>query len=249
MIIISFVNQKGGVGKTTTVFNLAKAVANKKKNVLLIDLDPQANLTISIGLSCSKVNNILDLLNKDKELKECIYSVGNLDIIPSSILLSTFDLQFSNYEQREFLLKKALKGIQEYKQYDYIFIDNSPALSLLTFNSLVYCKSVIIPMKLDVLSLHGLNQLLDTISLIRNKLNPDLKIRGVVGTFYDRTNCCKDCLKTLQDIFKDKVYKTYIRQNTNIKEAPGYKQDIFTYKNRCNGSIDYKKLANEFLSI
>lgn len=245
--IISVLNLKGGVGKTTTTLNLAKAIANAGKKVLIIDLDYQCNLSISLGIINAKFS-IYDLLFNDCFLDECI-SNKELDIIPSHINLHNFDLKNGNKLQRELILKKKLRKLKEL-EYDYVFIDNAPATNLLVMNALAISDYILIPVKLAPLGLYGTTQLLNFISEIKEGLNPKLQILGILGTFYDNTNKSKECFNTLKKECSEvgvKVFDTFIRQNVKLKEAPDFGKSIFEYCPKCHGAEDYLKLSKEIM--
>lgn len=255
MKIISILNQKGGVGKTTTTINLAKALTMQGKKVLMIDLDPQGNLTISFGLNPNEVDNVNDYIKNTKNIGDYIYKNNDdsLLLMASNLSLSTFDMKNVGTINREYLLKKALKKNKEFlKRYDYIFIDNNPSLGLLTLNSLTASDYVLIPVKLDYLSLYGTSQLFKTIKLIQESTNENLEVLGVVGTFYDNTNEAKRSLDKLNNACMDEcihLFNTYIRQNTKLKEAPKKGKDIFEYCKNCHGAEDYMNLSKEIMEM
>lgn len=250
--IISVLNLKGGVGKTTTTLNLGKALANKGKKVLLIDLDYQCNLSISLGIFEEKEYHIYNTIKQKINLLESIVKKeGNLDIIPSNIKLSNFDLDNATACLRGWIMKKSLKNLENY--YDYILIDNHPAKNILIFNSLSYSNYILIPIKLAPLGLIGTTQIFNLISYIKNEgLNPDLQILGMLGTFYDNTNEAKKCLKELKKTCNKagiKIFNTYIRKNIKLAEAVNFGKSIFEYNPKCHGAEDYNNLSKEILEI
>jgi len=250
MKIISILNQKGGVGKTTTTLNLAKALTMQNKKVLMIDLDPQSNLTTSLGFEEDKEFNIKNFILKKDII--CKYIKGdNPAIITSDMSLNGFDLKIAEEISREKLLKKVLhKNIDRIREYDYILIDNSPYLGLLTYNSLTASDFVLVPIKLTYLGLYGASQLIETISEIQEKTNENLKILGFLGTFYDNTNDAKKNLEYIKTFCKKKnikLFNTYIRVNTKLKESPKRGVDIFSYCENCHGAEDYLNLSKEII--
>jgi len=260
MKIISVINQKGGVGKTTTTINLASALAISGKKVLMIDADPQANLTVSSGITPDpkETDSLMDLIKEENEIGSYIFTnifckKDNLSLITSNIDLSTFDIKVAGLLNREYLLKKLFNRFKKYiKRYDYILIDCSPSLGLLTINALTASDYVLIPVKLDYLGLCGTSQLFSTINNIQESTNKKLKVLGVLGTFYDNTKEAKDSLNKLEkacNYENIKLFDTYIRQNTKLKEAPKEGKDIFSYCKKCNGAIDYQNLSKEILKV
>ena len=249
--IISVANQKGGVGKTTTTVNTASAIAARGKKVLIVDIDPQGNSTIGLGIDKeSEDENVYHLLVSEAPAKNVIKktSFENLDIMPSNIDLTGAEVELVNEEERELRLKKGLGPIR--KDYDYIFIDSPPSLGLLTLNSLVASDSVMIPMQCEFYALDGLGQLLSTISLVKESFNPDLTIEGVVITMFDGRNSLS--LQVLQEIkkkFKDRVYDTVIPRNIRLSEAPSFGQPIDIYDRNSKGAAAYDRLAAEITGI
>lgn len=249
--IISVANQKGGVGKTTTTVNTASAIAARGKKVLIVDIDPQGNSTLGLGLDKEQeTENIYNLLIEDMPVRSVIKktSIENLDIIPSNIQLTGAEVELVNEEERETRLKKALDQIK--KDYDYIFIDSPPSLGLLTLNSLVASDSVMIPMQCEFYALDGLSQLLDTISRIKESLNTALVIEGVVITMFDsRTSLSMQVVDVVKKKFKHKVYDTIIPRNVRISEAPSFGQPIDVYDRNSKGAKAYDNLAAEITGI
>ena len=258
-MIFSFTNQKGGVGKTTTVLNLGAFLAQSGKSVLLIDLDPQANLTSGIGyVQSSKVEKIG---SKDRASRPTIYDiiigegkiskafvatkVENLFLVPSSLDLAGAEIELVNKISREILLKASLKEVKDH--YDYIFIDCPPSLGLLSINALVAAQKVIIPIQCEYFALEGLSQLDRTIEMVRNNLNSTLLVGGVVLTMYDkRTKLSKAVEDEVRKFFRQKVFKTVIPRNVKLSEAPSYGEPIILYDQKAPGSLAYRSLASEF---
>jgi chromosome partitioning protein len=244
MKIISFLNQKGGVGKTTSTINVGAGLARLNKKVLLIDFDPQASLSCSLGIE-SPACSVYDLLKKDRLLEQVIVKKGKMFVVPASIDLSAVDHEFRNVAGKEQLLKKVLSGA---KKFDYVLIDCPPSLGLLTINALAVSNEVYIPIQTEFLALQGLGQLMDTLSVITKRINPSLKIGGIIGTRYNRRKISKDVFEYLIDNFKDKTFKTFIRENVSLTEAPSFGHDIFSHDPNSNGAKDYFALCKEILS-
>ena len=246
--IIAITNQKGGVGKTTTAINLSAAIAALGKKVLLVDIDPQGNATSGVGQSGADTNNIYDVLIGEAEAKEAIVHTGfdALDLIPTAIELAGAEIEMVGMDDREQLLKKALDSVRS--SYDYIFIDCPPSLSLLTINSLTAADSVLIPIQCEYYALEGLGQLLNTVKLMRRKLNPDLGITGVLLTMFDsRTNLCAQVVQEVRAHFTNEVFETMIPRNVRLSEAPSYGLPIHRYDARCIGAKAYAELAKEVI--
>ncbi len=248
MKFISIVNQKGGTGKTTTVTSLGTVLAQKGKSVLLVDLDPQGNLTYSLGVNDFE-HTIGDVLLGDATVKQSILHVENegVDLIPSSIDLANIEISIAQIEERELQLKKTLKGL---KKYDYVLIDCPPSFSLLAVNSLTLSNEVIIPMQMTALSLQGLDLIYSTIEQIRASLNPKLKILGILPVMVDKRRKLSSEVKDyIQENFDIKLFESGIRNNVKAAEAPSFGKSVITYAPSSNSAKDYQAFGNEFLSI
>ena len=249
--IIAICNQKGGTGKTTTAINLATAVAKAGKNVLLIDIDPQANATSGAGIDKTKVyKSTYDVLIEESPIKDVLMSniEGKMSILPSNPHLAGAEIELVAVLNREYRLKKALENIKN--DFDYIFIDCPPSLGLLTLNALTAANSVIIPVQFEYYALEGLTQLLSTITLVHDNLNPGLSIEGVLMTMADyRTNLTQEVIAEVRNYFKEKVYHAVIPRNIRLSEAPSFGKSIFSYDKDSIGAKKYLELACEMLGI
>lgn len=244
--IIAIANQKGGVGKTTTCVNLASALKMKGKKVLLIDCDPQGNSTSGMGVDKYAAPGTYELLIKNADPLDCIKKTDYGDVIPSNKELSGASVELVRQEKREFVLKNALQLV--YNDYDYIFIDCPPSLELLTLNALVAADSVIIPMQCEYYALEGIADLMTTIKMCNKRLNPSLRIQGIVLTMYDgRTNLTQQVAFELKEYFGAKVYETAIPRSVRLSEAPSHGKPGVSYDRIGKGSRAYMKLAEEFL--
>ena len=249
--IISITNQKGGVGKTTTCVNLAAFVAKAGNKVLIIDMDPQGNASSAVGVEPTKEDyTIYDVLIGECSAKEAVYKsvMEGLDVIPSTVDLSGAEVELVHLNNRENVLKLALQQVKV--EYDFIFIDCPPSLSLLTVNALTATDSIIIPIQCEYFALVGLGQLMNTVKLIKKStLNPNIEIEGVLLTMKDaRSNLVNQVAEEIQKYFKEKVYSTFIPRNVRLAESPSHGKPIIMYDSKSKGSIAYQNLANEFLA-
>ena len=251
--IISVINQKGGVGKTTTVVNLATALAQLGKKILVIDLDPQGNATTGLGRSNNESNkNIYKVIIGQEDLKNCIQNscVKSLDIVGSNVNLSGLEVETANDPNRAFLLKEILtkKNKNILDMYENIFIDCPPSLSLLTVMSLVVADELLVPLQTEFFALEGISQLVKTIERIKINLNPTLEIRGILLTMFDKRNKLSTQVDDeARKFFKEKVYKTVIPRNVRLSEAPSHGVPCILYDKTCLGSRSYISLAKEFI--
>lgn len=246
--VIAIVNQKGGVGKTTTTVNLSAALAKKNKKVLLIDEDPQGNATSGVGVNKEQEKSIYDVIINETELEETIIesSIKKLYVCPSNINLAGAEVELVPMMARENKLKTKLDLIKD--KFDYILIDCPPSLGLLTINALTAADSIIIPIQCEYYALEGVGQLMNTVNLIKQQLNKDLYIEGVVLTMNDaRTNLSNQVISEVKKYFKDNVYKTVIPRNVKLSEAPSYGMPITTYAPLSKGARCYEKLAGEVI--
>ena len=246
-MIISVTNQKGGVGKTTTAINLSAGLALKGKKTLLLDLDPQGNATSGLGIEKNNMG-IYDVIIDNEDISSVIMDtqVENLKIIPSNIDLSGATVEMVALKDRESLLKNALNKVKN--DFDFIIIDCPPSLDLLTVNAFTASDKVLVPIQCEFYALEGLGQLMNTVKLIKMRLNPSLDIDGVVCTMYDsRTNLSQQVVDEVKKYFAKKVYNTFIPRNVRLAEAPSFGEPIQIFDGYCQGALAYKSLCEEFI--
>ena len=253
--IISVINQKGGVGKTTTVINLASGLAMKGKKILVIDLDPQGNATTGLGLSNldNSERTIYSVLNGNKKISEVIQATKfeNLNLVTSNVDLSGLEVETAGDNRRAFKLKDELGSILNDSGafYDYILIDCPPSLSLLTIMALVASDALVVPLQTEFFALEGLTQLMKTIDRVKSNLNPTLDIRGILLTMYDKRNKLSgEVEQEARNYFKEKVYSTVVPRNVRLSEAPSHGVPVLLYDKVCPGSKAYFSFTDEFLS-
>ncbi len=253
--IISIINQKGGVGKTTTVINLAAGLTLHGKKILVIDLDPQGNATTGLGLSNleNSEKSIYSVLNGTKKISDVIEKTvfENLDIITSNVDLSGLEVETAGDNRRAFILKEQIMAYLKDSEgsYSHILIDCPPSLSLLTIMALVASDSLIVPLQTEFFALEGVTQLMKTIERIKNNLNTDLSIRGILLTMYDKRNkLSSEVEKEARDYFKEKVYQTVVPRNVRLSEAPSHGKPVLFYDKSCPGSKSYISFTGEFIN-
>ena len=247
--IIAIANQKGGVGKTTTSINLSACLAEAGKKVLVVDIDPQGNATSGLGVEKNELENtIYELFVGECELSDCLIEnvLDNLSVLPSNVNLSGAEIDLIGIEKREFLLKKYITPIRD--NYDFIIIDCPPSLNILTVNAMTTADTVLVPIQCEYYALEGLSQLIHTINLVKQRLNPELEMEGVVFTMYDaRTNLSLEVVENVKKNLKQNVYKTIIPRNIRLAEAPSHGLPINLYDSRSAGAESYRLLAKEVI--
>ena len=249
--IIAIANQKGGVGKTTTAINLSAAMAKKGKKVLVVDIDPQGNTTSGFGVEKNELEKtVYDLILGECSVKECIIPnvYESLSLIPTNVNLAAAEIELIDADKKEFILKNEIDWVKD--QYDFIFIDCPPSLSMLTVNAMTTAGSVLVPIQCEYYAMEGLSQLIHTINLVKKKLNPSLAMEGVVFTMYDsRTNLSQEVVESVKEALEERVFDTTIPRNVRLAEAPSYGMPICAYDPKSAGAESYDKLADEILKI
>ncbi|WP_026524501.1 MULTISPECIES: ParA family protein [unclassified Butyrivibrio] len=246
---IAIANQKGGVGKTTTSINLSATLAEKGKKVLVIDTDPQGNTTSGFGLDKNELENtIYELLIGQADVEDVLIKnvVDGLDIIPANVDLAAVEIELIDMEEKEYILKNAIEKIRD--NYDFIIIDCPPSLSMLTINAMTTANTVLVPIQCEYYALEGLSQLVRTVNLVKDRLNNDLEMEGVIFTMYDsRTNLSLQVVENVKDHINENVYKTIIPRNIRLAEAPSYGIPINLYDTKSAGAVAYRLLADEVI--
>ena len=247
--VISAISYKGGVGKTTTAINLSACLAEKGKKVLAVDMDPQGNMTSGLGVDKDSVENtIYNLIIGESKMEEVLIKdvLENLDIIPTNIDLSGAEIELLDVEEKEYIVRNEIDKIKD--NYDFIIIDCPPSLSMLTINAMTTADSVLVPIQCEYYALEGLSQLIHTVELVRDRLNPKLTIEGVVFTMYDaRTNLSLQVVENVKDNLEQTIYKTIIPRNIRLAEAPSYGIPINKYDPKSAGAESYLRLADEVI--
>ena len=248
--IIAVANQKGGVGKTTTAINLSSCLASLGKKVLAIDMDPQGNMTSGLGIDKNEVEyTVYELILGQVGIEKviCKDALENLDVLPTNINLSAAEIELIGVEEKEFIIRKEVDKVK--KNYDFIVIDCPPSLSMLTINAMTTADSVLVPIQCEYYALEGLSQLIHTIDLVKERLNPELKIDGVVFTMYDaRTNLSLQVVENVKDNLQQTIYKTIIPRNIRLAEAPSHGLPINLYDPKSSGAESYMLLAEEVIN-
>ena len=246
---IVIANQKGGVGKTTTAINLSASLAEAEKKVLVIDIDPQGNTTSGFGIEKDEQENtIYELLLGECEIEECmiVTEFDDLTIIPSNVNLAAAEIELVGIEEKEYILKKALDKVRD--KYDFIIIDCPPSLSMLTINAMCAADTVLVPIQCEYYALEGLTQLIHTINLVKERLNPELEMEGVVFTMYDaRTNLSLQVVENVKNNLNQEIYKTIIPRNVRLAEAPSHGMPVNKYDSKTTGAESYRLLAEEVI--
>ncbi|EET58890.1 CobQ/CobB/MinD/ParA nucleotide binding domain protein [Marvinbryantia formatexigens DSM 14469] len=247
--VIVVANQKGGVGKTTTAINLSACLAEAGKKVLAIDMDPQGNMTSGLGVDKDEIEKTTyELLLGETEVKECLQKsvVEGLDLLASNIDLAAAEIELIGEEEKEFILQKALEPVRN--QYDFVIIDCPPSLNILTINSMCAADTVLVPIQCEYYALEGLSQLIHTINLVQERLNPNLEMEGVVFTMYDaRTNLSLQVVENVKSNLQQTIYKTIIPRNVRLAEAPSHGMPITLYDTKSAGAESYRLLAEEVI--
>ena len=247
--IIAVANQKGGVGKTTTAINLSSCLAAKGKKILVIDTDPQGNTTSGLGVEKNELENtIYELIIGDCSIRDCIITnvIDNICLVPSNVNLSAAEIELIGVDKKEYILKNEVDYVKD--NYDYIIIDCPPSLNMLTINAMTTADSVLVPIQCEYYALEGLSQLIHTVNLVKERLNPDLEMEGVVFTMFDsRTNLSAQVVENVKDNLDQYIYKTLIPRNIRLAEAPSYGLPINLYDPKSSGAEAYMLLAEELI--
>lgn len=248
--IIAIANQKGGVGKTTTTINLAACLAEQNKKVLVIDLDPQGNTTSGLGLDKNSIEDtVYELIIGETSVKKCMHETEteNLFLLPSDVNLAGAEIELLNVDDKEYILKNEIDYVAN--DFDYILIDCPPSLNMLTVNAMTTAQSVLVPIQCEYYALEGLSQLLRTITLVQERLNPELEVDGIVFTMYDmRTNLSAQVVENVKENVDVKIYKTMIPRSIRLAEAPSYGMPITKYEPKSSGAESYRELAREVIN-
>ena len=249
MRVIALINQKGGVGKTTSCINICAALSLRGFKCLLVDIDPQGSLSVSAGYNVLKDDDTTTYEVLDgADVNKAVHAAGSYDIIPTDIRLSAGEIEYLNVDRRNYLLKDALAQLNV--KYDFILIDCPPSLNIFTLMALTAATEVIIPVQAQYLPLVGVAQMVETINVVKDRFNPELEIDGVLLTFYnDRRSLDADVQEALDNYFKDKVFKTKVTQGTKTAEAPSHGKDIFAYSPKSKNATQYKQLAEELINM